>query len=154
MLIRDGKPNDIPAIVDLWKEYIDLHSRYDPFFKRAADGHVHEAQFLARSLTDENWKILVADSDHQLAGFCSGAIMHYPPAHAAGPFGYIQDMAVSEKFRRQGIGRQLVRALENWFTTKGLNRIELNVLLKNPLAVDFWRALGYSPFTQRMIKTW
>jgi len=44
--------------------------------------------------------------------------------------------------------------LEDWFVTKKVHSIELQVITGNPLAKEFWKKLGYLEELQQYRKTW
>ena len=68
------------------------------------------------------------------------------PASGLGKVGHISICWVSQKFRNQNIGSQLVREAEDWFEAKGVNAVELSYMAKNALAGKIWGRLGYEPF--------
>ncbi len=52
-------------------------------------------------------------------------------------------MAVKQAYRRQGIGRQLIGALEDWARDSQLRRIELQVVTTNLPALQLYQTAGY-----------
>ncbi len=40
MNVTAARDEHIPQIVELWKDLMELHKRFDPFFSRCADGDV------------------------------------------------------------------------------------------------------------------
>ncbi|UWZ48040.1 GNAT family N-acetyltransferase [Dactylosporangium matsuzakiense] len=59
--------------------------------------------------------------------------------------GFILRLAVDPGRRRQGVGRELVAALETRLRALGCPRINLFVLPDNPSGLRFWQSLGYLP---------
>ena len=45
--------------------------------------------------------------------------------------------------RREGIGRQLVKRIEQFFAEQGAERITVLIEADRPWAVEFWNAVGY-----------
>ncbi|OWY68333.1 GNAT family N-acetyltransferase [cyanobacterium TDX16] len=66
---------------------------------------------------------------------------------------YIFLLYVKPEYRRQGIGKALMRYLEDWARTKGDRRIGLQVFQSNTPALDLYRKLGYQIQSYWMIKT-
>lgn len=58
--------------------------------------------------------------------------------------GAIYHTAVSEKFRAQGIGKALVKAVESVMNREGINKMGLVAFKANIAANRFWRALDYT----------
>jgi ribosomal protein S18 acetylase RimI-like enzyme len=52
---------------------------------------------------------------------------------------------VDRRYRRRGLGRQLVDAAMCWAAARGADHLRLWVDDTNPAAVDFYRALGFAP---------
>jgi ribosomal protein S18 acetylase RimI-like enzyme len=90
---------------------------------------------------------LISEIEGKPAGCLLGKIETTSfPASGLGKVGHISICWVSQKFRNQNIGSQLVREAENWFATKGVNTVELSYMAKNVLAEKAWERLGYEPF--------
>lgn len=58
-------------------------------------------------------------------------------------YGHIMNIAVAQSYRRQGIGRMLVRRVEHEFLLLGASGIQLEVRQSNSCAQQFYRELGY-----------
>lgn len=67
--------------------------------------------------------------------------------------GHVADLAVTERARRAGVGRALMRAGEAWARERGLPAVTLDVWSTNTRALAFYRRLGYSPESLSLIKT-
>ena len=57
--------------------------------------------------------------------------------------GYIYHTAVSEKFRKKGIGQKLVTSSLSALKTEGINKVVLVVFSKNKLGNLFWEKIGF-----------
>ena len=57
--------------------------------------------------------------------------------------GYIYHTAVSEKFRKKGIGQKLVASSLSALKTEGINKVALVVFSKNKLGNLFWEKIGF-----------
>jgi ribosomal protein S18 acetylase RimI-like enzyme len=56
---------------------------------------------------------------------------------------WITDVVVGRPLRRQGLGRKLIAAAENWGSTRGLRRTIAEVQSKNQPAIRMFLKLGY-----------
>ena len=61
MEIRDATQHDLPALMDLWKEFMDHHQAVEPHYTRAPEGHLRWAEWLEKKLEDPDSCLLVAD---------------------------------------------------------------------------------------------
>ncbi|NJL56279.1 GNAT family N-acetyltransferase [bacterium] len=56
--------------------------------------------------------------------------------------GFLADIYVAEAYRTQGVGRNLVAALADWFRSRGVRHLELYVASHNLAGRSFWEAVG------------
>ena len=64
--------------------------------------------------------------------------------------GYISQFLVTSQCRKQGVGAQLMDALNAWFVERKLEKVLLNVNLDNPPGIRFWEKQGFSAYAYRM----
>ena len=93
-----------------------------------------EADFI-RCLRQRNCIGMVSEYDEHVAGFMIYEL-HRNRLH-------ILNFAVSEGFRRRGVGRQMVEKLINKLSPQRRNRIQLEVRETNLAAQLFFRDLGF-----------
>jgi GNAT superfamily N-acetyltransferase len=87
--------------------------------------------------------VVVAKDGDQTIGFAHGMLKFLPDYLGGLPVGTITHVFVDENSRHVGIGRELVNELEEWFSTKKVHSVELQVITANPVAREFWTRLGY-----------
>jgi GNAT superfamily N-acetyltransferase len=95
----------------------------------STDGHLDEAALMSKIRAGE---ILVADSDGELAG-----LLRFDLMWSSVPF--IAQIRVVETYRRQGVGRELLRAVEE----RARGRGSIAVLSSIALGSDRTAALGW-----------
>ena len=61
---------------------------------------------------------------------------------------YLEDLFVVPRFRRQGLGKQLLVHLARIADERGYDRIEWSVLGWNELAIGFYKSLGAAPMEE------
>jgi len=144
--IREAVMEDVPAIVEIWKELMDFHKRLDAIFSRSATGHEGFAEFLTSNMENEDSCVLVAADGEHIVGYCQACISKYPPVLVREKYVEIFDMAVTKKYQRQGIGRMIIDALRRWYADKDVDRIELKYLTANKSAEEFWTKMGFKPY--------
>lgn len=94
------------------------------------------ARRVARHLQDPECVVLTARRADELAGF---AIMGFGEESA-----HLNLLAVEPRFRRAGLGRRMVRWLEETAMVAGTFEVSLEVRVGNQTGRRFYRALGYS----------
>ena len=144
--VREAVQGDIDSVVELWAEHVDFHARYDPRFLRKGGSEEGFAGHLRGHLGEADFLLLVGEIDGEVAGFLHGELLDFPPCFAHRTHGVIHDLAVSSRWRRVGLGTALLEKGMAWFSGKGVPTVEGRVLLSNPVAVGFWRKVGFEPY--------
>ena len=85
--------------------------------------------------------VFVAVSDGKVTGFIH--VEKYELLYAPG-MANILGIAVLSEFRRQGIGKRLLTAAEEWAKSRGIHTMRLNSGGTRKEAHMFYRSLGYS----------
>jgi ribosomal protein S18 acetylase RimI-like enzyme len=123
MRIRTFKPSDAEPVVALWdragiaRPWLDLRAEIEA--KRRRD----------RSL------FLVAEAAGKVVGAVMGAY--------DGRRGWVYHLAVDPQHRRHGLGRDLMRAVEERMSAIGVEKVNLQVRHDNLEVVAFYETLGY-----------
>ncbi len=149
MHVRRAGPQDLDAIVRLWREMWDYHTPLDPRFQAtpAADGVMRA--WIEDHLGAERSAVLVAEPDSGgIEGYCLALILENPPVVPWQFYGYISEISVRP--RRRGIGTRLLEAAHAWFREKGVPYVEVNVSERNEASRRFWRKNGYGEFLERL----
>lgn len=122
--IEFARPSDVVQIGGLSKRYIeyDLGWHYTP--KR-----------LRELLSDKAKNIVVARKGNELAGF---GMMTYEDQNAN-----LDLLAVESRYRRCGIGREIVTWLEEVARTAGITNVFVQVRKSNRGAVRFYAKCGF-----------
>lgn len=148
LVIRKATTEDVPSILELWKELMDFHKQRDPIFSRSPVGHDSFAEFIRGHISSETASVFVANVGADTVGYCHAIIEKYPPVLEMQKYGLVQEISVTEKYRHIGVGRRLLQEAQSWFAGKGVHRIEARVSTSNSLATDFWASMGFTPYLE------
>ena len=157
--IAKAEEKHIPAIKELWLEFIKFHADADDtispgeefFQKGLASCAGFEKDFLRPNLTAENSLVLVAIDDEKTVGYAVAVIT--PTINATvKDTGNIDHVAVAAEYRRHEIGRLLYDEILKWFHTRGITVVQVMVLARNGIAGAFWHKLGYRDYQYNLIK--
>ena len=146
--IREAVVEDVPAIIELWKELMDFHKERDRIFSRSANGHERFADFITGHISSETSNLFVAEAGKDIVGYCLAIVEKYPPVIEIKEYGLVQDLGVTEKYQHGGIGKRLLEEAQSWFSKKGVHRVEARVAKSNRLATDFWAKMGFKPYLE------
>jgi len=123
-LIRRANPGDIPAIVPL-----EVKSFTDPW----GETGIREAMELYLS------SFFVAVAHGTIIGFCGGGIEDTGDVI----YGHLCTLVVADEYRHRGVGRELLRWIEDDLRQKGAVAIQLEARISNHNAIAFYKKLGY-----------
>jgi ribosomal protein S18 acetylase RimI-like enzyme len=131
MKIRSASPEDEAAVVALWRECGLTVPYNDP----AADFRF--------AVGKTNSDVLVLDD-------VSGSVMVGHDGHR----GWLYYVAVAPDRRRQGLGRSLVTAAEDWLRQRGVPKVHLMVRETNQAVAAFYQGVGYDPMPRINMQKW
>ena len=123
MKIRPFDEDDRQAIVALWSDCGLVVPWNDP------------NKDIDRKLTKDRDLFLVAELGQRIVASVMGGY--------EGHRGWINYLAVCPQHQRQGLGRQMMAAIESALNDRGCPKINLQVRSSNQQVVDFYLALGY-----------
>jgi ribosomal protein S18 acetylase RimI-like enzyme len=150
-VIRKASTCDVPQIVELWKELMDFNKQYDEHWSRLETGHENFGDFINSHIADEAFCVLVAEADKDIVGYCLSEIQKCDPQILKiQEYGHISNITVTRNFQRKGIGESLLRKTMDWFSKKGVHRIEVCVGIGNKSARKFWTKMGFTVFVETM----
>ena len=152
MHIREAVPGDVSELKVLWTEFIDYHSDLDSDYTRSDDALANWVYYIDTKFDDDLAKILVAVEDEIVVGYIGAMIRMYPPVWTISKYGYIEEIAVTENFRRKGIASQLLTAAQKWLLSHGTSRIKVNIDSANEASQGFFRSQGFLDNTETLIK--
>lgn len=146
MLLRPACESDIPALLRLLRQVLEVHHKIRPDIFRSQT-EKYDANQLQEILADENRPIFVAELDGTVAGyaFCirkstpAGGVMH-PRTEL-----YIDDLCVEEGLRGKGIASALYDHVCAAARDMGCGSVTLNVWCGNDSAMHFYEKCGMKP---------
>jgi ribosomal protein S18 acetylase RimI-like enzyme len=145
LVIRPATEDDLPQMLELWREMMDFHAHWDDRFrpKPSPEAEHAWADYLRQDIFGrDTWCVLVAEDNNKLVGQIAGELREPAPVFEPQTYGYVTDIVVAPDVRRRAIGRALFTALEAWFRKHGATYLQLQVLGSNPASQAFWRAMG------------
>ena len=143
---RRAEARDLDALADLFAELLAHHAAIEPAFRVRADARERLPKLLARQLRDPDAAVFVCEESWGLVGFCSVRVERAPAAMVEVSRAEIADLGVRADRRRKGVGRALALAAHSWARSRGAERLEVRVAVRNPEGQAFWRALGFEGF--------
>jgi GNAT superfamily N-acetyltransferase len=111
---------------------------------------VDETNQKISAYSSENYALLVIEADHEVAGFIS--LHWFDIFHSMGKIGRISAFCVDEKQRGKGLGKNLLKAAEDFLISKGCNKLEVTSNEKRIRTHKFYADCGYIEDSRRFVK--
>lgn len=127
--IRQGEKKDLPALLSLIKELAD--------YEKSPDAVTNTLEMLEKDGFGQKkiFDFLVADVENEIAGIA----LYYPKYSTWKGRGiYLDDIIVTEKYRRQGIGKLLFDEVVRIGKSEDAKLIWWQVLEWNSPAINFY----------------
>ena len=144
-LIRDGRPEDLPALLELYRALYAQLKGQGLAFELEPAGAERAIEAMLRS---KLCFLAVAEEAGKLVGFlCASVVkMDRKLSYEGGNMlGLIHDLYLVPAARRQGLAGRLLELAEEWFRRSGAGAAECQVVQGNTLGQAFWEKRGYAP---------
>lgn len=154
--IRKAAEQDYEGVAEIYEQSTKLHAELElGWIREDRPFGIKKEDFL--EIIDNKNKlhtILVALVDDEIVGFAELSIKNEPENEyfEEKRFVWIDDIAVKEGYKRQGIGSKLLAASESWALNNGANAMELSARYANKDAIKFYDELGYETYIIRLKK--
>ena len=150
VIIRQARTKDVPAILRLWKEMMAFHAAREPFFALSRQAPANFRKWIKESIAKDGRHLAVAVLGTEVVGYSLSVVTRYPPVFTREWYCDIYDFAVTERLRREGIGRALFADIRQWAAAEGIQRIEARVAIANEVSTRFWRSVGLRPYMESL----
>ena len=148
---------DEDTLVALYLEEIEFHAERAPFTWRVEDLAVGFRVALAQawacaSVEDHAPLLVVVERGGEIVGMAETYIEYVKRGRSylpPGRYGYLNNVAVREDCRGQGVGRVLVAGALTELAALGVDGFYLYYLAANGLAAGFWPRVGFEPLVTR-----
>jgi len=129
--VRRADENDIPVLLMLAEE----------FMSEVEATREKRMKILRKALRNPDYELVVAEMNGETAGFIDQWIIH-DFAHGA-KLSYIQNLYITAKHRRTGIGSRLLEEIIRSAENKGVLEIHVVTEFENKLAISLYRKHGF-----------
>ena len=140
--LDDSSSNDWEAVRELFKRMYSRMDEYGLMLPLAPDGAEKWLQ-TAQNTAGRFGLVVLAKIGDKPVGFAHGMIKYLPDYLGGFPVGSITHVFVNDDYTGSGIGKTMVKILEDWFQSKKTHSVELQVISGNLPAKEFWKKLGY-----------
>jgi ribosomal protein S18 acetylase RimI-like enzyme len=139
-IIKPGV-KDLDRLIPLWEEQYKYHHDLDSdyYVKNSEELTKKFREYLTKCIEKDDPYILVAELEGEFVGFITFEIddADYFDTNIK-KYGSVLELYVSKKHRRKGIGTKLMKSVEDFFKSKGLEWVELQCSSYNEMALMFY----------------
>ena len=125
--LEAGQAEHFAEVVRLFEDVFEMQN-----FKMPPLEH------LSKLLTNKDFFVFAAYQNNKLVGGLTAYVMEQ--YYSTKPLAYIFDLAVDTKCQRQGIGRKLVGAVNQFCTEQGFEEVFVQADQVDEYALDFYRS--------------
>jgi len=147
--IRRAGSGDIDEITRLWVHLQADNAMLDSRLLASGEAMNRFRDYAAGVLETKHTACFLATESGKVIGFTLGQI-HQRPTLALGDCGYITDLYVDPDHRLRGLGRALYHALRDWYHSRGIISIEVQIVRASSGSQAFWRKMGFSDFLRTL----
>ena len=153
LLIRPATEDDYEGVNAVFADELAHHVALLPERFQLADPVMPRDWFL-EVLANPNKMLIVAEVDGRVAGqiLIIDSVSVDDPIHRPRRYLEIDELAVLAEYRRQGIGRRLMQAAEQFAADRGIPTVELSVWEANSQAFSFYQSLDYRTVRRRLAR--
>jgi len=139
--IRQAKENDVPRIIELYRELSMITTEAEQRSTTPGDNYRKVFDEISNNPRRE---LLVADYEGEVVGTVALFIIANL-SHGATPYALVENLVVNHKYRRKGIGKKLMEYTIARATQEGCHRIELVSDMRRKEAHRLYCSLGFEP---------
>lgn len=147
-MIRRAETRDIPDVLRLLHQVLDIHHRGRPdLFRPGATKYSEQELAALFAGADTPVFVYTDDEDARVLGyaFCVRQQILGDAIRTDVPTLYIDDLCVDSACRGRGIGRALYGHVLSFARARGYYNVTLNVWSCNPEAMAFYQRMGLQP---------
>ena len=141
--IRRGRKEDAAEAARLWMQSAEEHTVHDAVYATAPDAERTMRRFLADLARNGYAFLFVATAGDRTVGFISGELREGSSAFLPKTWASVDDVFVDPEHRSLGIGRALLKSVEEWARQKGASGVSLQVAAANARGRKFYEDLGF-----------
>jgi ribosomal protein S18 acetylase RimI-like enzyme len=152
--IHEGTVEDYPRAREVMAETLAFHQQSAPEFFRATDAPPPPYTFIEELVRAGHGAWFLAEENEQIVGFVTIRLESttQKPWMVPEVRAHIDNLGILPRWRRRGLGRQLMAAGEQWAQQHGACRILLNVWEFNDAALALYETLGYRTLSRNLWK--
>lgn len=148
-MIREATPADRPALARMMAALNAVEAAISPDRDLSLEAASAHLAYLEATASANGGFVLVSSADDLVNGFLVAHVEKEDGEYvlpAMRQYGFICDLFVESKARRQGLAQHLVSEAGSRFRAAGLSSMRVSALAANQAACAFYQSEGFLPF--------
>mgnify|MGYP003631430895 CR=1 FL=1 len=138
--IREANQSDLSILLTFEQELIAVERPMDPSLVKDRKINYYDIGAFIKSKDAE---VFVAVLDNEIVGSGYGLIKQQDPKHKQKIHGHVGFIFVQDTHRGKGISKLILNRIFDWFKTKNIVEVRLQVYDKNPSAIKAYEKVGF-----------
>lgn len=147
--IRKARLKEVGEISKLQGLLMEGHRKFDEYWQARKGARKAFASYAKRMIHSPNAVLFVAEDNGKIVGYSLGKIEKRPPIFKIQKTGQITDAFVLKEYRRKGLAKRMVNRLIEWFKSKGIDIVELDVDNRNDIGMKVWKKMKFERYMIR-----
>lgn len=144
-MISIANLSDIAKITDIHKQLHQFHCDIEPETYTMPDNEFF-SDFLMSALGNENCEIFICEDNGVVKGYALiTKMLRDTPLKIRKNVCFVEQLAVSEKYRRQGIGTELLTFIKTYAKDNNFDVLKIGVRAENKNAYKLYEKMGFEP---------
>lgn len=143
--VREAQPADLKKIQDLSAKLFEHDKAWISHLKMDWP-HKEGEQYFADGIAGKDAVCLVTEVGGQIVGYLQGGLKNSEDYRDV-KMTELENMYVEDEFRKQGVGKLLVKAFIEWSKEQGAQRTLVIASVPNTNAIKFYEAAGFEPYS-------
>ncbi|WP_051279846.1 GNAT family N-acetyltransferase [Hellea balneolensis] len=150
LIIRNVRPGDIPALIDLAAEtFIDSFGNYHtPENCKAFIAQSHNERVYHAAIADPAKLLMVAERHNELLSYLYAKPTTLPVPHPLTNAHELSKIYTHRSAQSQGLGVRLLTEWEDWAESRGITDLVLGVWSENNAAQRFYMRHNYKKISE------
>ena len=114
--IRHGTLDDVPDLMDVWKQFTRHQQTHDVRYDHAEDAEDRWKQYYENQILGSKYgTVVVADAGKEIVGVAEARIRGGHPIFRLPDYGIITGHYVRKPYRDEGVSEAVLAAVHDWF---------------------------------------
>jgi len=157
--LRVATIHDIQSLPNIYKEFHNLHAESIPDRLVSISDQQDDReetnlyQKLNKIIQSEDSEIFIAEANREPIGLAEIYLRQDEanPLTVLYRYVYLQSLIITSRYRRQGIGTQLMKIVEDWAKERGASEIRLETREFPNGPLSFYEQMGYQTLKRTMV---